>query len=204
MISLGWLHFHSNTANVSLRMTNRIVLSPMFGELIITALCGVSNMTFMDPPSCPTCHGASKKTFLDHDTLKRRFATVIIKGEKVKLSVSVKRYMCKQCGRVVFARSPFYPNTRLGSPVVDLAMSLASRYSFYQTYQIMEILNISISRSAIRALAQNREWNITTVSLSGLLLPVSLLSLGTLMSTSHSDLTSEDVLVACGFSTCGI
>jgi len=180
-------------------MTNRIILSPMFGELVITALCGVSNMIFMDPPSCPMCHNASKKGFLDHDTLKRRFATVIVKGEKVKLSVSVKRYICKQCGQVTHARSPFYPNTRLGSPVVDLAMSLASRYSFYQTSQIMEILNISISRSAIRALAQNREWNITTIPLSDLLLPASLLSLGTLMSTSHGHLTSEDVLVACSF-----
>jgi hypothetical protein len=173
----------------------------MFGELIITALCGVSNMIFLDPPPCPICHNASRKTLVDHDTLKRRFATVIIGGEKIRLTVSVKRYICKQCGHVVSARSPFYPNTRLGSPVVDLAISLASRYSFYQTSQIMEMLNISISRSAIRTLAQNREWNITTVPLSGLLLPASLLSLGTLMNTSHGRLTHEDVLIACGFST---
>ena len=172
----------------------------MFGELVITALCGVSNMIFMDPPPCPTCHETSKKTLLDHGMLKRRFATAIIDDKKIKISVSVKRYICKQCGQVVCAHSPFYPNTRLGSPVVDLAISLASRYSFYQTSQIMEVLNISISRSAIRTLAQSREWNITTVPLSGLVLPASLLSLGTLISTSHRHLTPEDVLVACGFS----
>jgi hypothetical protein len=173
----------------------------MFGELIIAALCGVSNMTFMDPPPCPICHDGSKKMLTDHGALKRRFATVIIGGEKVRLSVSVKRYVCKQCGKVICARSPFYPNTRLGSPVVDLAMSLASRYSFYQVSQIMEALNISISRSAIRNLAQNNEWNITIVPLSDLVLPTSLLSLGTLVSTSQGDITSEDVLVACGFGT---
>jgi len=181
-------------------MTNRIALSPMFGELIITALYEVANMTFMDPTPCPVCNDGSKKSLLAHDTIKRRFVTVIEGDEKVRLSVSVKRYICKHCGQVVFARSPFYPNTRLGSPVVDLAMSLASRYSFYQTSQIMETLHISMSRSAIRALSQSRAWNITSVPLSNLLLPASLLTLGTLTNSSPGHLTPEDVLVACGFS----
>jgi hypothetical protein len=171
----------------------------MFGELIVTALYEVADMTFMDPAPCPVCNDMAKKSLLAHDTIKRRFATVIEGDEKVKLSVSVKRYICKHCGQVVFARSPFYPDTRLGSPVVDLAMSLASRYSFYQTNQIMEILHISMSRSAIRALAQSRRWNIATVPLSDLLLPTSLLTLGTLANSTPGHLTPEDVLVACGF-----
>ena len=181
-------------------MTNRIVLSPMFGELILAALYEVSNMTFMDPTPCPVCNDASKKSLLGHDTIKRRFATVFENEEKVRLSVFVKRYTCKHCGQVIFARSPFYPNTRLGSPVIDLAMSLSSEYSFYQSSQILRMLNISMSRSAIRALALSKTWNITTVSLSGLLLPTSLLTLGTLASTCPGNINSEDVLAACGFS----
>ena len=180
-------------------MTNHIVLSPMFGELIITALYEVADMTFMDPTPCPVCNDLTKKSLFAHDTIKRRFVTIIENNERVRLSVSVKRYICKHCGKVLFARSPFYPNTRLGSPVVDLAMSLTSRYSFYQTSQIMEMLHISMSRSAISALAQSRRWNITTVPLSDLLLPISLLTLGTLANSTPGHLTPEEVLVACGF-----
>jgi len=172
----------------------------MFGELITTALYEVADMTFMSPNPCHVCNDVTKKNLLAHDTIKRRFATVIEGDEKVRLSVSVKRYICKHCGQVMFARSPFYPNTRLGSPIVDLAMSLASRYSFYQTSQIMEMLHISMSRSAIRALAQSRTWNIAAIPLSDLLLPTSLLTLGSLANSSPGHLTPEDVLVACGFS----
>jgi len=179
-------------------MTNHIVLSPMFGELIITALYEVADMTFMEPVPCPVCNDASKKSLLAHDTIKRRFATVIEDDERVRLSVFVKRYICKHCKQVLFARSPFYPNTRLGSPVIDLAMSLASKYSFYQTNQIMEMLHISMSRSAIGTLAQSRRWNISTVPLSNLVLPTSLLTLGTLANSTPGHLTPEEVLVACG------
>jgi hypothetical protein len=180
-------------------MTNRIVLSPMFAEIISTALHGVDGMAFTVPLLCPHCEDLPGKGLLAHDTIKRRFATVVEGDNLVKITVSVKRFTCKKCGKIVLANSPFYPNTRVGSPVIDLAMSLAFKFSYYQASQIMGMLGIPMNRGAIRSLAQSRTWTISSVPMSGLLLPASFLTLGMLMSTSSIAPTPEEVLAACGF-----
>ena len=68
----------------------------------------------------------------------------------------VKRFSCRQCHAVCFADEPFYPETRIGSPLVDLCRTLAAGMPFNRAAVFMAHMGIMIERGTVRNYAHRR------------------------------------------------
>ena len=77
-------------------------------------------MVFDTSGPCPHCGGRPS----GYDTRKKQFAIILEDDRKRTVRVTVRRFSCTVCGTVWCADEPFYPRTRIGSPVVDLCTTL--------------------------------------------------------------------------------
>jgi hypothetical protein len=94
---------------------------PMVSDIVQNALSSLDGVAFTELAACPHCGGS----VTPHDLKEKQFA-VLADGEKTRtIHVKVKRFHCRQCGRLCYADEPFYPNTRIGSPVIDLCTTLS-------------------------------------------------------------------------------
>ncbi len=154
-------------------------------------------MVFTLRDHCPWCNGAIRY----HDIRKKRFATIVVDGEKRIINVLVTRYYCKACGRLCYAMAPFYPNTKFGSPVIDLCVTLARFHPYNHSARILQELGIVVDRGTIRNFFSHDIPPVSYVKIYGLPLPLSLLLLSDLASKKqHSQIvTQEDILRICGF-----
>ncbi|MBR1369906.1 hypothetical protein RJ53_10625 [Methanocalculus chunghsingensis] len=96
--------------------------------------------------SCPSCTGPLRR----HDVRKKRFARLIWGESTRNINVYITRYRCGECHRLWYADEPFYPDTRHGVPVVDLAVALSTKYPFHKTARILSGLGILIDRGTVR------------------------------------------------------
>ena len=82
-----------------------------------------------------------------------------------------------RCGAVVPARAPFYPGTRIGSPVVDLCVVLSRSLTPGRTVAFLQALGIAIDRGTVRNLKDGDYGEIPTTEMFGTVLPLSVVSL---------------------------
>lgn len=146
---------------------------------------------------CPHCGGDIRY----HDNRKKRFATIIVDGEKRIINVLVTRYYCKKCGRLCYAMAPFYPNTKFGSPVIDLCMTLARVHPFNHSARILQEMGVVVDRGTIRNFFSRDIPAVSYVKIYGLPIPLSVFYLSDLSSKRQQSrpVTQEDVLRVCGF-----
>jgi hypothetical protein len=166
-------------------------------DVIQNALLSCDGIIFDTREACPVCSGKLS----GYDTKKKQFA-VMLEGEiRHPVHVLVKRFSCRQCNTVCFADEPFYPDTRIGSPVVDLCRTLTSGMSLYRATAFLRHLGIVIERGTVRNYAQGSYPEIPTTDLYGLRLPLSVISLSELTARSGegSRIPGTEVLAACGF-----
>jgi hypothetical protein len=175
-------------------MARRYRIPPMVPDLILTALQICDGMVFDLEGPCPDCgDGAS-----GYDQRKRRFAVIRDNGREQAVSIYVKRFQCKSCHRIFSSNAPFYPETRAGSPVVDLCMSFAASMPYYRVSAFLNDMGIIVDRGAVRSYSlQNR--NIVTAEMYGIRLPVSVILLASLTAgaTGGKGCCIQDVLSAC-------
>ena len=170
---------------------------PIIIDIVQNGLLTCNGIIFDTRDVCPVCGGRLS----GYDTKKKQFA-VLLEGEnRHPIHVLVKRFSCRQCHTVCFADEPFYPNTRIGSPLVDLGISLAANMSFYRATQVMEQLGIVIDRGTIRNYVKRPFPDIPTAGLFGIHLPMSVLSLADLGTRfgEGSRIPGAEALAACGF-----
>ncbi len=154
-------------------MTRPVPVAPMMADLIRKGIVAVDGTVYEGLDRCPHCGGPVRP----HDYREKRFATVT-NGEGVRdVHVRVKRSRCARCGRLCYADSPFYPDTRHGAPVVELAAVLARRMPPGRTAQTLARLGIVLDRATVRSYAALPLPPITTMDLFGIPVPVSLLDL---------------------------
>jgi hypothetical protein len=122
-------------------------------------------------------------------------------GELRRIHVFVKRFTCRDCHTICFADEPFYPDTRIGSPLVDLCLTLAVSMPFYHAMVFMNQLGIEIDRGTIRNYAKRPFPDIPTTNLFGILLPLSIISLSELSARigEGGRIPGTEALAACGF-----
>jgi hypothetical protein len=124
-----------------------------------------------------------------------------MEGERKRvISVYVKRLLCQRCTRTFLCDSPFYPDTRTGSPVIDLCVTFAARMPYYRVSSILEEAGIIVDRGSIRSYAlQSR--NVKAEYMFGVMLPVSVIQLASLSAgTGYSEsIRGSDILAACGY-----
>ncbi|MDD1716432.1 MAG: hypothetical protein LUQ01_05485 [Methanolinea sp.] len=149
---------------------------PMLAALVQTGILSVDGHLFSRRESCPECGGE----VAGYDTRERRFAVVAEDPGEREINVLVKRYSCRQCGRISFADAPFYPDTRYGSPVVDLCIVLSENSTPGKTAAIMRELGLVVERSTIRNYRMREFPPIPTTEIYGLRIPASVISLSML------------------------
>jgi hypothetical protein len=145
----------------------------MLQALIQTAFLSVEGKEFSELPACPSCGGPVG----GYDWKDRKFATIIEEGEARTIMVRVRRFRCRNCGRVSPAMAPFYEDTRLGSPVIDLCVVLSRTMTPGRTVMFMKSLGIAVDRGTVRNLSCRTFPEIVTTEIFGFILPRSVISL---------------------------
>lgn len=174
-----------------------IKIPSLISSVVLNALTGIEGMEFTLLQMCPYCYGQVKY----HDVRKKRFATVILEGEKKIINVMVTRYYCRDCGKLCYALAPFYPGTKFGSPVIDLCLTLANSHPFNHSARILQEIGIVVDRGTIRNLSSRDLPRVSYAKIYGLPIPLSIFYLSDLSSriTQSRPVTQEDILSVCGF-----
>ncbi|MCX6691587.1 MAG: hypothetical protein NTW33_05910 [Methanoregula sp.] len=113
----------------------------------------------------------------------------------------MKRFSCQVCKKVCFADEPFYPGTRIGSPVVDLCVTLSGTMPFTRTAAYLEEMGIYVDRMTVRNFSRLDVPEIPTADVFGIHLPMSIISLSTLAAGIREGgcIEGTEALAACGF-----
>jgi hypothetical protein len=169
----------------------------MLVDIVQTALSACNGAVFDSRDSCPFCGGKLS----GYDTKKKQFA-VLRDGDRLSaIHVSVKRFTCRQCGAICFADEPFYPDTRIGSPVVDLCLTLSATMSFSRAATYLDEMGVILDRTTVRNYARRTFPPFMTADVFGIRLPLSVVSLSTLAANLRegSCIEGAEALAACGF-----
>jgi len=172
-------------------------IPPLIIDIVQSGLLACDGIVFDNRDSCPACGGK----LTGYDTKKKQFAVLLEGGNRHPIHVMVKRFSCRQCRAVCFADEPFYPDTRIGSPIVDLAVSLAAGMSFYRATALMKHLGIVIDRGTVRNFMRRSFPDISTTDLFGIRLPLSIITLSELAARTREGgrIPGTEALAASGF-----
>lgn len=173
-----------------------IKIPPMLTDTITCGIASLDKTLFADTGPCPDCGGRAGP----YDTKEKNYATICVGEATQKITVLVRRFKCSECGRLIYANEPFYPDTRVGSVVVDLAISLSLVNSFSKTAEIINAMGIEIDRGSVRKYALSPLPVPGITFMYGIPMPVSLFALTGRAGFRKSSATSgTEVLAACGF-----
>ena len=171
-------------------------IPPLLVDIVQSSISVFDRVVFDKRDACPACGGSVS----GYDTRKKQFAVMLKDGRPCPLNVFVKRFSCRQCGIVCFADEPFYPDTRNGSPVVDLCRTLSMTMPFHRTAAYLAQIGIIIDRGTVRNYAHRVFPEIPTTDLFGVRLPLSVVSLSAITDTGEgSRVIGTEALAACGF-----
>jgi hypothetical protein len=172
-------------------------IPPMLTDILQTTLTSCDGVLFDSCEACPVCGGEIS----GYDVKKKQFA-ILIEGERKRiLHVHVKRFRCRRCGQVCLADQPFYPDTRIGSPVVDLCVTLGETMHFPSVSAYLADLGILVDRWSVRNYVQKKTGPVPSVDMFGIRIPLSLVLLSSLSMRIDNGrgIDAQDVLAACGY-----
>jgi len=169
----------------------------MLVDLVQTALTACDGTFFDSHEGCPFCGGSLS----GYDKKKKQFAVLMEGGGRCPVHIFVKRFSCQVCKKVCFADEPFYPGTRIGSPVVDLCVTLSGTMPFTRTAAYLEEMGIYVDRMTVRNFSHLAVPEIPTADVFGIHLPMSIISLSTLAARLGEGgcIEGAEALAACGF-----
>ncbi|NMB77548.1 MAG: hypothetical protein GYA23_00445 [Methanomicrobiales archaeon] len=165
---------------------------------VIRAAIRVCDMTEYSPVGhCPSCGG----TLSGYDTRTKRFAVLCDADGDWPVEVIIHRAYCRECGRIVVPEEPFYPGTRIGSPIVDLCTTLASSGSHGNVTAFLDRLGVKVDRWSVRSYCHLSIPAPKTISMFGMQLPASIIVLSSLAGdiAQGQKARGTDVLAACNF-----
>jgi hypothetical protein len=169
----------------------------MVTDLVQTALSSCDGIEFSDLAACPSCGGAVQ----GYDTRKKQFAVILENEQERVIQVRVKRFYCPSCRSYSYADEPFYPDTRMGSPLIDLCKTFAKTMPFSRTATHLFHLGIAIDRGSVRNYARKDLGEIPTADIFNMQLPFSIINLSSLATSAGEGgrIKGAEVLAACGF-----
>ena len=183
--------------NVYAHDMKRLLVPPLLTDIVQSGLLACEGIVFGNREACPVCGGGLS----GYDTKQKQFA-ILQDGDTLRtVHVYVRRFSCKECHAVCFADEPFYPGTRVGSPVVDLCVSLATCMPYHRAAVYLTGLGILVDRGTVRNFARKGCARVSGTDLFGIRLPSSILSLSELAAHTGkgSRITGTEALTACGF-----
>ena len=168
----------------------------MLSDIVQAALASCDGVQFDSCDTCLQCGGE----LAGYDVKKKQFAVLMDRNQKKVIHVLVKRFRCRQCGQICLADQPFYPDTRIGSPVVDLCVTLGGTMHFPRVTSCLAEMGVVVDRWSVRNYVQKNCHTIPTVDMFGIRVPLSVVSLSTLSMgiREGSRIDAPGVLAACG------
>jgi len=178
-------------------MKNNYRILPILADLIPAIFYACDGILFDSLTSCPHCSGS----LADYDVKIKQFAVVSDGSSTRTITVRVKRFQCRKCSAVVYAHQPFYPDTRIGSPVVDLCTTFASIMPYSRASTYLHQIGVIVDRGSVRNYTMKNTQRIATTGVYGIILPVSIVTLAAFTTEAGEDtpLNPFDVLSACGY-----
>ncbi|MGD0081456.1 MAG: hypothetical protein ABSB80_12515 [Methanoregula sp.] len=172
-------------------------IPPMVRDLVQTTLSSFDGIEFTGLSRCPKCGGPLQ----GYDTRQKKFAVLREHDQEYTITVRVKRFTCKTCSSLCYADEPFYPDTRIGSPVVDIFSTLSTTMPPSRAARVIDAMGIVVDRTTWRNYAGRNFGDIPTADVFGMRLPFSLLSLSTLAARipEGGRIPGAEALAACGF-----
>jgi hypothetical protein len=173
----------------------------MLSTIVLTGITAVDGVSFGERMTCPVCGGPVS----GYDTRKKVFAVVRENEKERTIRVAVKRFYCRRCDRIVNAEEPFYPGTRIGSPVIDLCLTLATMMPANRTAAWLDAMDVIVDRTSCRLYVRDHARPVPATDLFGIRMPLSVVSLSTLAARAgqRSPVSGAEVLAACGFPSAG-
>jgi len=165
--------------------------------VVHAAILACDGTEFFSGDLCPACGG----TLSGYDTRTKQFASLIDDDREHPVTVILHRAYCRSCGRICMPDEPFYPGTRVGSPVVDLCRSLAETMPCGRVTARLGQMGIEVDRWSVRSYVRKQLPPVPMVAAFGLMIPVSVISLSG-FAGSHNPAgraRGEDVLMACNY-----
>jgi hypothetical protein len=175
----------------------RLRIPPLLKDIVQSGLVACDGMVFDSRNACPLCGGK----LTGYDTKQKQFAIIQETDGLHTVHVFVKRFTCRNCHTICFADEPFYPETRIGSPLVDLCRTLGATMPFNRAAAHLLHLGVVIDRGTVRNYMHRSFPHIPTTDLFGMHLPLSVLSLADLATRfgEGSRIPGTEALAACGF-----
>ncbi|MCK9630685.1 MAG: hypothetical protein M0R30_03500 [Methanoregula sp.] len=180
-------------------------IPPLFKDIVQTAISACDGLTFTDHAACPACGGP----LTGYDTKKRQFAHMLGDDGQKTLFVRVRRFQCRTCKKICYADEPFYPDTRIGSIIIDLCIALSLTIPVNRIPAYLAAMGIHVTRSSCRLYVQNNSSYyvrnnvryIETDNIFDIHLPHSIITLSALAADADtgSFVKGKEVLEACGF-----
>jgi hypothetical protein len=172
-------------------------IPPMLSTIVQAGLTAVDGVCFCELDACPVCGGPVS----GYDTRKKTFALIRDENGERTITVMVKRFYCRTCDRIYNANEPFYPGTRIGSPVIDLCLTLAATMPPNRTAAYLDVMGVIVDRTSCRLYIKNHAREVPANDLFGIMMPTSLISLSTVAAkaSKRTPVKGADVLFVCGF-----
>jgi hypothetical protein len=173
----------------------------MVTDIIQTAVSSLDGMDLTHITSCPYCGG----TVQGFDRKKKKVAVLREQTAERIITVRVKRFYCRNCGKLCYADEPFYPGTRIGSPVIDIFTSLSATIPASRAARVIDTLGIVVDRTTWRHYTTRKFPEIPVVDVFGMRLPLSVVQLSDLAIQSGESNSADpaDVIAACGYPSRG-
>jgi hypothetical protein len=172
-------------------------IPPIITDIIQIAVSSLDGLEFNQIVSCPYCGGIVQV----HDRKKKKFAVLREHSAERVINVWVKRYYCRNCGNLCYANEPFYPGTRIGSPVIDIFSSLSATMPPSRAARIIDNLGIVVDRTTWKYYTGRALPEIPVVDVFGMRLPLSVVRLSDIAvqygESDHAD--PADIISACGY-----
>jgi len=169
----------------------------MLVTIVSAALSAVDGVLFTECTACPVCGGSVR----GYDTKKKQFAVVMEGSTKRSLYVYVRRFYCKKCHSLCYADEPFYPSTRIGSPIIDLGLTVSATMTPNRVAAYLAALGIVVDRTTFRLYVKRTFPLVPTTDVFGIRIPLSVVTLSTLATGTgeRGRIEGAEVLAACGF-----
>lgn len=172
-------------------------IPPMVTDIVQSAISAFDNLQFTTISACPHCGGKVQ----GYDTRQKKFALIRENGEERTICVRVKRFTCRDCRRLINADEPFYPDTRIGSIIVDLYFTLATTMPNSRAARVMEAMGIVVDRTTWRNYIGRRMPDIPYADVFGIRIPLSLIQVSTIAAQTKEgeSVNSAETIAASGY-----
>ena len=172
-------------------------IPPLLADLVQMTLTACDGVLFEEAASCPYCGGQ----LVRYDVKKKQFAFVMDGGRKRVITALVRRFLCRDCRHIVPAGQPFYPDTRIGSPVIDLCVTLGETMPYSRVSSCLAEMGVVVDRWSVRNYVKGNIRTVPAADVFGIRLPLSLVSLSTLAGNipEGGRVDARAMLAACGY-----